>query len=426
MSWTTFTVFYWQRCGEDARSCELLHEAHAHPCSPYKTRLVTPTRFTAHAAPTHPRPVADLLTGDPSLFSVLHGVFQLTKSRPKKGDNEDQRRPQCCLKVVAVRVPEGSCAGAQRGKAERRRPRRSCGPLTGARPPRSGGWAGTLSSYLRYVSRGSGRGGGDVLSFAPKFCRADARPVVPQPALPLGSGDGAFASRLPPAAPARPPAPPPAAYAPCPRGGDRRGAGRRTCRGWGRGLRSPGARARVRLPARARGRPAGRRRRGARPLRRLGRLPGRRLLPPQQPGGLRGAFGGAAPFPACLKEPAEGHSGAFQTASRARGACPKSAPPPRGLPAAFSTFEWTTVKRNASPEEKQIRQPLQRDPHGLQHPATNRTREGVANSLQLRDTQVANSLQLRDTQVKIRFQNRRMKQKKREREEKGFCPRPPP
>lgn len=92
----------------------------------------------------------------------------------------------------------------------------------------------------------------------------------------LAPGRSGAASR---AAPGR------ARLCPVPPGGDLR-AGHGTCRDWGRGLRSPGARAPVRLPVRARA--AGRRRRGARPLRHLGRLLGRRLLPPQQPGGLRG------------------------------------------------------------------------------------------------------------------------------------------
>lgn len=81
-----------------------------------------------------------------------------------------------------------------------------------------------MSSYLDHVS--CGRDGGDLLSFAPKFCRADARPMVLQPAFPLGSGDGAFVSCLPPgrgaagpsppAAPAQPPGPAAPPYAPAP------------------------------------------------------------------------------------------------------------------------------------------------------------------------------------------------------------------
>lgn len=208
-----------------------------------------------------------------------------------------------------------------------------------------------MSSYLEYVSCGRAGGGGDLPRFAPKFRRADARPVALQPAFPLGSGDGAFVSCLPLAA-ARPapsppatPAPPPAAppYAPCTL----------------EGAYEPGA-----APAAA----------GAADYAFLGPGPAYdfpcALGRPADDGGAHvhyatsavfsggsslllsgqvdyAAFGEPGPFPAGLQEPADGLPGAFQTASPAPGAYPKSASPASGLPAALSTFEWMKVKRNA-------------------------------------------------------------------------------
>lgn len=206
-----------------------------------------------------------------------------------------------------------------------------------------------MSSYLEYVAGASG--GGDVLSFAPKFCRADARPVALQPAFPLGSGDRAFVSCLalaaarpapsPPAAPAPPSAAPP--YAPCSlEGAYEAGAAPAAAGGADYGFLGPG------------------------PAYDFPGAPGR----PADDGGAQvhyatsavcsgggpfllsgqvdyAAFGEPGPFPACLKEPADGHAGVFQTASPAPGAYPKCASPASGLPAAFSTFEWMKVKRNA-------------------------------------------------------------------------------
>lgn len=217
-----------------------------------------------------------------------------------------------------------------------------------------------MSSYLDYVSCGSGRGGGDVLSFAPKLCRADARPVVLQPAFPIGRGDGAFVSCLPlaaaraapspPAAPAQPPAPPPAApaYAPCPLEGTYEpGTAPAATGGADYGLPGPGPP--YDFPC-ALGRPADDG--GAHVHYATSAVfsgGGSFLLSSQVD---YAAFGEPAPFPACLKEPADGHSGAFQTASAAPGVYPNSASPSSGLPAAFSTFEWMKVKRNAPKKSK--------------------------------------------------------------------------
>lgn len=215
-----------------------------------------------------------------------------------------------------------------------------------------------MSSYLDYVSCGGAGGGGDLLSFAPKFRRADARPVALQPTFPLGSGDGAFVGCLPLAA-ARPacsppvtPAPPPAAppYAPCTlEGAYEPGTAPAAAGGADYALRGPGPA--CDFPG-ALGRPAddgGAHVHYATSAVFSGGSP--LLLSGQVD---YAAFSEPGPLPACLKEPADGQFGAFQTASPDPGAYPKSSSPASGLPAAFSTFEWMKVKRNASKKSKYL------------------------------------------------------------------------
>ncbi|XP_020846686.1 homeobox protein Hox-D1 [Phascolarctos cinereus] len=297
-----------------------------------------------------------------------------------------------------------------------------------------------MNSYLEYISCG------EVLTFSPKFCRSDPRPVALQPAFPLG-GEGAFVSCLPVAAAGARPVPPaltqaqPQPPTPTPPPPP---------------LPSPPAQSRApRHPPFAPCTLEGAYEAGAAPAADYSFLPqgsaydfagGLGLAAEDSVAGQvhyatsavfsgsgsfilngqvdYGAFCEPSPFPQGLKEQTDGSAVGFQAVCPALpGSYPKSVSPASGLPTALSTFEWMKVKRNA-PKKSKLSE------YGVHSPlSTIRTNFSTKQLTELekefhfnkyltraRRIEIAHSLQLNDTQVKIWFQNRRMKQKKRERE----------